>query len=140
MATNTRKELSRLHASNLFLRLCKSSFREHRKCKIANVLQSFMVDRHEPLIKITIQTRMINYSLSHEFVVILMSGLWRSYHETLQYISKFYLRCSQKLLLQSLSNVLDACKRGSSFLVFLVARFLLRICLKVKADYFFLAE
>ena len=82
-------------------------------------------------------TNLHGYSLLHEFAVVLMRGLWRSHHETLQYVSNFYLRCSQKLLLQSLSGRLEACKRGSSFLLFAVAQFLSLICLRVKADLFF---
>ena len=47
-----------------------------------------------------------------------------------------HLRFSQKLLLQSLSNKLDVCKRGSSFLLFAVAQFLVQICQRVKANLF----
>ena len=51
-----------------------------------------------------------------------------------------HLQCPQKLVLQSLSRRLDACEREISFLQFVVAQFLSRICLKVKANLFFLAE
>ena len=66
-----------------------------------------------------------------------MSGLWRSNHETLQYVRKFLFLVFQNLLLPSLSNRLDVCKQRSSFLLFDVAHFLSRVCLRVKADLFF---
>ena len=52
----------------------------------------------------------------------------------------FHLRCSQKVLSQSLNNKLDASKRGNSSLVLAAAQFLSQIFLKVKADLFFLPE
>ena len=56
---------------------------------------------------------------------------------TLPYVSNFSLAVFQKLFLRSLSNRLGACKRGRSFLLFVVVQFLSRICLRVKADLFF---
>ena len=58
------------------------------------------------------------------YIVILMRSLWRSHHETLQYVSNFLLAVFQKLLLQSLSNRLDVCKQESSLFQFVVAQFL----------------
>ena len=78
-----------------------------------------------------------SYSLSHEFVVILMSGSWQSHDEILQYVSNFLFAMFQKLLLQSLTNRLDVCKRKSSFLLFVVVQFLSQICLRPKEDLFF---
>ena len=81
---------------------------------------------------------MNNHASSYSYS---MSGLWRSHPETLQYVSNFSLAMFQKLLLQSLNNRLDARKREESyFLLFVVAGFLSRICLRVKENPFFLAE
>ena len=79
----------------------------------------------------------LGYSLSHEFVVILMSGSRQSHHETLQYISNFLFAVFQKLLLQSHSNRLHASKRWGPFLLFVVAQFLSGIRLRVKVEFFF---
>ena len=66
-----------------------------------------------------------------------MSGSCQSQHETLQYVGNFLFAVLQKLLLQSLSNELDACKQRKPFLLFVVPQFLLQIFLRVKADLFF---
>ena len=72
----------------------------------------------------------------HSVSRAIITSLWRSHHETLQYVSIFSCAMFQKLLLLSLRNRLDACKEGSSFLLFSVAQFLSQICLRVKVDLF----
>ena len=52
------------------------------------------------------------------------------HHEILQFFSNL-------LLLQSLSNRLDVCIQGSSFLLFEVIQFFFQICLRIKEDLFF---
>ena len=66
-----------------------------------------------------------------------MTGLWPPDQEALQCGTNFSLVVFQKLLLQSLSNRLDACKQRSSFLLFVVAQFLSQICLRLKVDLFY---
>ena len=80
--------------------------------------------------------KLASYSLSHKFVIILTSGLWRSHHKTLQYGSNFLLAVFQKLLLQSLSNRSVACKRGTLLFCFLSLNFYREFALEEERIFF----